>query len=127
MINFSTIMAVGCGGFFGAIARVIIVSYFNKNIQSSLPLGILFANIIGSFIIGVLFALFLHIEVSNNVKSFLTAGFLGALTTFSTFAIESFTLLNTSFLLGLFNILLNVLGSIISAGIGYKLFLYFLK
>lgn len=127
MINLTTALAVGCGGFLGAITRVLVVTYFNKNFSSHLPLGVLFANIVGSFIIGALFALFLHYEINNNLKSFLTAGFLGALTTFSTFAIETFTLLTTSFLIGVANIVLNVLGTILSAGIGYKLFLYLLK
>lgn len=127
MINLTTALAVGCGGFLGAIARVLVVTYFNKNFSSPLPLGVLFANIVGSFIIGALFALFLHYEINNNLKSFLTAGFLGALTTFSTFAIETFTLLTTSFLIGVANIVLNVLGTILSAGVGYKLFLYLLK
>lgn len=91
------------------------------------PLGILLVNLIGSFIIGVLFAYFSFNTVNVNLKAFLTTGFLGALTTYSTFAIESYLLFGTSIYLALTNIALNLIGTIIAAGSGYKLIHFFLK
>jgi CrcB protein len=81
----------------------------------------------GSFLIGALFAVFSIYTFGDSFKSFLTAGFLGALTTYSTFAIESFFLLETSLFLGLSNMFLNLLGTVLAAGTGYKLLHFFIK
>lgn len=126
-LSWQTILAIGFGGFLGAIARAYTVELTNKHIPIEFPLGILLVNLIGSFIIGVLFAYFSYYTVNVNLKAFLTTGFLGALTTYSTFAIESYLLFGTSIYLALTNIILNLLGSIIAAGSGYKLIHFFLK
>ena len=126
-LSWQTILAVGCGGFLGAVARVYVTHSMNTSIKSDFPWGILTVNIVGSFLIGILFAIFLHYTVSDTLKMFLTTGFLGALTTYSTFAIESYFLLNTSLFLAFSNIFLNLFGTIIAAGSGYKLFTFFLK
>lgn len=123
----STILAIGLGGFCGAILRAFIVHLTNKSIVSDFPYGILSVNVLGSFIIGCLFAWFAVSAVSGVTKSFLTTGFLGALTTYSTFAIESFFLLQSSFFLGVMNMVLNLFGSVVAAGVGYKLIHFFLK
>ncbi|MCK5111489.1 MAG: fluoride efflux transporter CrcB [Arcobacteraceae bacterium] len=121
--SWQLILAVGSGGFFGAVSRFYINTVVSKNFPHDLPLATLGVNIAGSFIIGILIALFLHITPSETTRVFLITGFLGALTTYSTFAIESFFLLNSSFLYGVLNIVLNVVGSIVAAGTGYKLLL----
>ncbi len=126
-MTYSTILAVGLGGFLGAIARVYVVHLANKTFISDFPYGILAVNIVGSFLIGVLFALFTVYSFSTETKSFLTSGFLGALTTYSTFAIETFFLLETSFMLGIMNMTFNLFGTILAAGSGYKLLIFFLK
>lgn len=120
-ISWQTILAIGAGGFLGAIIRAYSVHFSNKYIPLDIPAGVLIVNIIGSFIIGILFAYFAHITVNESLKAFLTTGFLGALTTYSTFAIESYLLFGTSIYLAITNILLNVFGTIIAAGTGYKL------
>ena len=121
------ILAVGSGGFLGAVARVYINSIISKSVPHELPLGILTINVAGSFAIGILFAIFLHFTVSDTSKAFLTTGFLGALTTYSTFAIESYFLLNSSIFLGLSNMALNLFGSVLAAGGGYKFALMFIR
>lgn len=126
-ISWQTLIAIGLGGFFGAIARAYTVHMTNKYIPLEFPVGILFVNILGSFIIGVLFAVFAHNSVNDSLKAFLTTGFLGALTTYSTFAIESFFLLQTSLILGLSNMFLNLFGTILAAASGFKLLQLFLK
>lgn len=126
-LSWQTVLAVGFGGFLGAIARVYVTHTMNVNIKSDFPWGILTVNIVGSFLIGILFAIFLHYTISDTLKAFLTSGFLGALTTYSTFAIESYFLLNSSLLLGATNMFLNLFGTIIAAGSGYKIFTFFLK
>ena len=126
-LSASTIFAVGLGGALGAIARAYAVHISNKYIPMELPLGILLVNIIGSFIIGLLFAYFAQVPTNDSTKAFLTTGFLGALTTYSTFAIESYLLFNTSVFLAISNIVLNVVGTIIAAGSGFKLMHFLIK
>lgn len=126
-LSWQTILAIGLGGFLGAIARAYAVHFTNKHIPIEFPLGILLVNLIGSFIIGILFAYFSHYTVSINIKAFLTTGFLGALTTYSTFAIETYLLFGTSIYLAILNISLNLIGTIVAAGSGFKLIQFFLK
>lgn len=126
-MSFQTIIAVGLGGFLGAILRAYVVNLSNKTFVSDFPYGILAVNLTGSFFIGVLFALFAIQTFSDPFKAFLTTGFLGALTTYSTFAIESFFLLETSLFLGLSNIFFNLFGSILAAASGFKLINFFIK
>jgi CrcB protein len=126
LINYQSIIAVGAGGFFGSVSRFYINTIVAKNFESQLPLATLSVNIIGSFFIGILMGYFLQTTPNEYLKLFLITGFLGALTTYSTFAIESFFLLNSLYLYGVLNIALNLVGSIVSAGIGYRLILKFL-
>ena len=126
-LNWSMVFAIGLGGFIGAIARAYAVHYTNRYFPMEFPLGILLVNLIGSFLAGILFAYFSNYPLSVNLKSFLTTGFLGALTTYSTFAIESYLLLGSSLYLAIANITLNLVGSILAAGSGFKLMHFFLK
>lgn len=126
-LNWSMILAIGLGGFLGSIARAYAVHFTNKHVPMEFPLGILLVNLVGSFIIGLLFAYFSNYTVSTNLKAFLTTGFLGALTTYSTFAIESYLLFGTSLYLAITNITLNLIGTIVAAGSGFKLMHFFLK
>lgn len=126
-LSWQTILAIGTGGFLGAIARAYSVHISNRYIPLEFPIGVLLVNIIGSFIIGLLFAYFAHYTVSDTTKAFLTTGFLGALTTYSTFAIESYLLLGASIYLAITNMVLNLFGTIIAAGSGYKLLQFFIK
>jgi CrcB protein len=126
-LSWQTILAIGFGGFLGAVARAYSVHFTNKYIPLEFPLGVLLVNLIGSFIIGILFAYFSNYTVSPNLKAFLTTGFLGALTTYSTFAIETYLLLGTSLYLAISNMVLNLFGTIIAAGSGYKLVQFLLK
>ena len=107
--NLPTVIAVGTGGFFGAIARFYVGVQVLKYFPQQLPLATLGVNILGSFIVGMLVGVFLHFTPSNELKGFLVIGFLGAFTTYSTFAIESYMLLNSAFWYGILNIVLNVL------------------
>lgn len=126
-LSWQTVLAIGIGGFLGAITRAYAVHFTNKYIPLEFPLGILLVNLVGSFVAGVLIAYFSNFDVSINTKSFLTTGFLGALTTYSTFAIETYLLFGTSIYLAIANILLNLVGTIVAAGAGYKLVHFFIR
>ena len=123
MMSWQTILAIGSGGFIGAVLRAYLNGFISHRVPHDLPFGTLGVNLIGSFIMGCLIAYFMYTTMfSVHVKSFLTTGILGALTTYSTFAIESFLLLEGgSIFLAFLNISLNVFGTIFMAGSGYYL------
>jgi len=128
-MSWQTILAIGSGGFIGAISRAYLNGVVNRSVPHDLPFGTLSVNILGSLILGALFALFTYTEYfSTPLKSFLSTGMMGALTTYSTFALETFWLFNGgSFVLGLINIFLNVTATILAAGSGFKIIENFLK
>ena len=128
-MNLTTIIAVASGGAIGATLRLLINTWTNKTFVHALPLGTLAVNLLGSLLIGILFAYFhLNTSLSPHLKTFLVTGILGALTTYSTFAIESFFLLESGHYAHAFaNIALNLFGTILFAGIGYIILLHFTK
>ena len=107
-MNLSLIFYVGVGGFLGAISRFLLAGYVQKSVTTLFPVGTLSVNVLGSFIIGFM-AMFFEQTVAPEYKALVITGFLGALTTFSTFSLENINMLQdgnyTSVLL---NILLNV-------------------
>lgn len=122
-MSWQTILAIGSGGFIGAVLRSYINGLISSKVPHELPFGTLGVNLLGSFIMGCLIAYFMYTTLfSVHIKSFLTTGILGALTTYSTFAIESFLLLEGgSITLAITNMSLNLFGTIFMAGSGYYL------
>jgi len=128
-MSWQTILAIGSGGFIGAVLRAYLNGLISHKLPHALPYGTLGVNLMGSFIMGILIAYFMYTTMfSLHTKSLLSTGILGALTTYSTFAIESFLLLEGGhILLGLVNISLNAFGTIFMAGGGFYLVKYFFK
>jgi CrcB protein len=122
-MSWQTILAIGSGGFIGAVLRAYLNGIINHKFPHALPFGTLGVNLIGSFIMGMLVAYFMYSTfLSVHAKSFLSTGILGALTTYSTFAIESFLLFEGgSIALALTNMMLNVFGTVVMAALGYNL------
>lgn len=89
------LIIIGAGGFFGAIARYLISGYAQTWSQSAeFPYGTLAANFIGCLIIGFLGRFGeLYDLFSPQTRALVFVGFLGALTTFSTFGNETLALL----------------------------------
>jgi len=89
-----TILIVGTGGFIGSVMRYLVQFYVEKGMSSTFPLGTLIANIVGSFVIGMVFAL---AEKGNLLSSewriFLSVGICGGFTTFSAFAYNNFIMI----------------------------------
>ena len=88
-------LLVGSGSFFGGMARYGISLIF-KGGGSVFPWATFLANVIGCFLIGLICAVFgRQSDMSANVYLFLTTGFCGGFTTFSTFSKESLLLLQS--------------------------------
>lgn len=101
MDSLINILVVFLGSGTGGAARYIVGRLVKSHIgQSTFPWETLTVNIVGCFIIGLLYGLSTDSQwMSDKVKLLLTAGFCGGFTTFSTFANENYLLLNTSNLL----------------------------
>lgn len=105
------ILLVGFGGFIGSIARYLVAVLFAGQFTSSFPLATFVVNIAGCFLIGVLFALSDRGNIlSPDWRIFLTTGFCGGFTTFSTFSYESIRLIQDG---EFFYLALNVILSIL--------------
>lgn len=128
-MSWQTILAIGSGGFIGAISRAYLNGLISHKIPHVLPIGTLGVNLLGSFIMGILFAYFMQNNtIPIHLKSFLTTGLLGALTTYSTFAIESFWMLRGGdLMLAALNMSLNLFGTVMMAGVGFYLIQTLLK
>ncbi len=91
----TNIFAVFIGGGLGAILRYLTGIIISRSFVINFPVSTLFVNIIGSFIIGALFILFLEkAETNTALKLALTVGFCGGLTTFSTFSLDTLDMLS---------------------------------
>ena len=119
-MTLATILSIGTGGFIGAVARSWLNGVISHHFPHAVPVGTLGVNLVGSLLMGMLVAWFMTASVPLHLKSFLTTGMLGALTTYSTFAIESVLLLQSGQIaLALANMALNTFGTVLMAGGGY--------
>jgi CrcB protein len=83
------ILAIAAGGAFGAVARHFVNNQITHWLGDGFPWGILVANVLGSFAMGVLAeSMALVWSPSQEVRAFLAVGMLGAFTTFSTFSLQ---------------------------------------
>ena len=87
------LVAVGGGAALGAWLRWWLGIVLNP-VFPTLPLGTLAANLLGGFLMGIALAMLSHFEaLPAEMRLLITTGFLGGLTTFSTFSAEATTLL----------------------------------
>lgn len=85
---------IGSGSFFGGVARYLVSKLVQNTFITSFPLGTMVVNIIGCFLIGIIFGLSERGNImSSEWRLFFTVGFCGGFTTFSTFAYENVSLL----------------------------------
>ena len=95
-----SLFLVGIGGFLGSVARYLVSVLFAGYLSTTFPFATLSVNIVGCFLIGVLFALSDRGNIlSPEWRIFLTTGFCGGFTTFSTFSYESLRLMQDGELL----------------------------
>lgn len=89
-----TLVLVGVGGFFGAIARYAVDGWVSDRTGGAFPWGTLVINISGALVLGFLFALSVEKSIlPAESRAPVMIGFLGAYTTFSTLMLESWRLI----------------------------------
>ena len=95
MMWWRSLIAVAVGGMLGCLVRWFLALALNRFFPT-IPPGTLAANLIGCYIIGVAFAVFtVNPTLPIEWRLFITTGFCGGLTTFSTFSIEVVTLMQS--------------------------------
>lgn len=121
-----SVIAIGSGASLGALLRW----FLGMRLNTLLPLvppGTLAANLIGGYLIGLAIAFFTQFpQLSPEWRLFVITGFLGALTTFSTFSAEMVALLQSErYLWALGGITLHLAGSLLMTLAGLGTFMLF--
>jgi CrcB protein len=89
------ILAVAAGGALGAVLRYLLSGWVHAVGGARFPWGTLAANVLGSFLLGLLMSAVLdHTTASPVMRAFWAIGALGAFTTYSTFSYETVTLIS---------------------------------
>ncbi len=108
-----TLFYIGAGSFAGGIARYLLSRVIQTHAGTPFPWGTMAVNLLGCLFIGVLYGLFERGNLMNSdLRMFLTVGFCGGFTTFSTFVHENYTLFSNE------NFLHFTLYSVLSFGLG---------
>ena len=114
------------GGGFGAVCRYLATAFFAARFGAAFPCGTLFVNVSGSFLMGLLIGVLPLLPrgalLPENLRFLLAVGFLGGFTTFSSFSMETLTLLQgANALSALWNVLANVAFGVTAAWAGLLL------
>ena len=89
----STYIAIAFGGALGAVSRYWLNSAVQRFNDSGFPLGTFAVNVLGSFLIGIFFVLLAEkAQIAEQWRPVIVVGFLGGLTTFSTFSLDALLL-----------------------------------
>lgn len=92
-MNGAALLAVAAGGALGSVARYLVGVASLRAFGLAFPWGTLIVNVAGSFLIGALVGLFaLKAGLSQELRLFLTVGVCGGFTTFSTFSLDAWGL-----------------------------------
>ncbi len=115
-----SLLAIGCGAFLGACLRYLLGLVLNP-VFPTIPLGTLAANLVGALVMGVAMGAFTQFQaLSPEMRLFVTTGFLGGLTTFSTFSAETVTLLlRAEYAWALAIVALHLIGSLAMTVLGF--------
>lgn len=124
MISFKELFAVFVGGGVGSVLRYSVQMLMHQKITAyNFPLATLSVNILGSFMIGLFYALSARFNLSAEVRLLLTAGLCGGFTTFSTFSNDTLELLRQGSVLAavlyiLVSVIIGVGACFAGAGVG---------
>ncbi len=114
---------IGLAGFAGTLMRYWLSEWTARRFGETFPTGTLVVNLIGCFLAGLFFSLmFDRYLVSPTVRTVILIGLLGGFTTFSSFGLQTLTLLRDGEMgLALFNIAISNVGGLLMVWVGYSL------
>ena len=114
---------VAIGGAVGSVMRYMIQAHSLQWFGNSFPYGTLIVNVVGSLLIGFLsYALLERFTVSEEVRVAIFVGFLGGFTTFSTFSLETLSLIQQgSFFSAIANAILSIILCLLACFMGMSL------
>ena len=112
---------IAAGAALGGIARYLLASFIQQRAGPSFPAGTLVVNLSGAFLLGILVKVALQsAAISPEMRAFLTTGFCGGYTTFSTFSYETTVMLQDGeYASATTYVLLSVLGSLGATLLGF--------
>ena len=115
-------LAIALGGAIGSLGRYLVTISMVRFPPHWIPLGTVSVNVIGSFIIGLVWVYLQQRSESEFLRLFVVVGLLGGFTTFSTFSLETVYFLSESeWLRAIGNILMNLLSCLLATVIGIAL------
>lgn len=88
-------LAISLGAIAGALSRYYITQWFIQQFGNHFPYGIFFINLTGCLCMGFFIPLAIEKSLPPDLRLLVTTGFLGAYTTFSTYGLDTITLLNS--------------------------------
>lgn len=116
-------LVIALGGALGAMSRAFLSAHFTKILGTSFPFATLAINFIGSFLMGVCAVIILdYLKMTGYWRELVMVGFLGALTTFSTFSLEGLNLLHSGqWTAAMIYFLASVIGCVFACFVGFYL------
>ena len=117
------LLYIAVGGALGAVGRYLSIVLIGHWLNSGLPYGTMVVNIVGSFALGCLLsALALEWSPSQEVRSFVQVGILGAFTTFSAFSMDAYNqIIRGDYITAAVYVVVSVIAGIIALIIGVAL------
>jgi CrcB protein len=123
MSSFGLYASIAMGGAAGACLRFFLSQMAIQLFGKGFPFGTLLVNVLGSFILGLLYSLIEQGQLQTIPwRSLVGVGFLGALTTFSTFSVETVMLLQQGeWVKSIVNVFVNVIFCLFAAWLGMQI------
>ena len=122
------VLLIALGGAIGSVCRYGLGGLVYRMFGSVFPWGTLAVNLLGSLVIGFLWAAFERGAIGSNMRLFLFIGILGGFTTFSSYTLETFSLFRENETrLAITNMMVSNIVGVAAVFIGFAIFRYIVK